>query len=41
MVKYSVTVSDEAKTALQNIYDWLKEEEAITIATKIKNGILD
>jgi len=41
MVDYKVSVSDEAKEALQNIYDWLKENESTTIANKVKNGILD
>lgn len=41
MVKYKVTVSDEAKASLQKIYYWLRENESLTTARKVRDGILD
>ncbi len=41
MVKYQVEISDEAKDALKKIYDWLKEEESLSVAQKVRGGILD
>ncbi len=41
MVKYKVTVSDEAKASLQKIYIWLKENESLSTAKKVRDGILD
>lgn len=41
MVKYLVEISDEAKDALKKIYDWLKEDESLFVAQKVRAGILD
>jgi plasmid stabilization system protein ParE len=41
MVSYKVSVSDEAKEALQEIHYWLKENESTTIADRVRDGILD
>lgn len=41
MVRYQVNVGDEAIEALQAIHSWLKENESITIANKVRDGILD
>lgn len=41
MVKYQVEISDEAKDALKKIYDWLKDEESLSVAQKVRDGILD
>lgn len=41
MVKYQVEISDEAKDALKKIYDWIKKEESISVAQKVRDGILD
>jgi plasmid stabilization system protein ParE len=40
MVKYKVKLSKEARASLNEIYDWLKENESLSIAKKVKNGIL-
>jgi len=39
MVKYKVKLSKEARASLNEIYDWLKENESASIANKVKNGI--
>jgi plasmid stabilization system protein ParE len=41
MVTHKVSVSDEAKVALQSIYNWLKENESATTARKVRDGLLD
>lgn len=41
MVIYKVSVSDEAKASLRNIYGWLKENESLQTAQKVRDGILD
>lgn len=41
MVSYKVSVSDEAKEALQEIHSWLKENESTAIADSVRDGILD
>ena len=41
MVKYQVEIGDEAKDSLKKIYDWLKEEESLSVAQKVRAGILD
>lgn len=40
MLKYQVEISDEAKDALKKIYDWLREEESLSVAQKVRGGIL-
>jgi len=41
MVRYKVSVSDEAKETLRNIYHWLKENESASTAENVKKGLLD
>lgn len=41
MVSYKVSISDEAKEALQEIYNWLKVNESTTTANKVRDAILD
>lgn len=41
MVDYKVSVSDEAKDSLYRIYSWLKENESLKTAQKVRDGILE
>jgi plasmid stabilization system protein ParE len=40
MVKYKVIVSDEAKAAIKEIYQWIAQRESLQVAKNVKNGIL-
>ncbi|MEM0992529.1 MAG: type II toxin-antitoxin system RelE/ParE family toxin [Bacteroidota bacterium] len=41
MVTYKVSVSDEAKGNLRQIYEYLEEEVSLTTAEKVRDGLLD
>ena len=40
MVMYKVKLTNEAKTCLNEIHNWLKETESGSVANKVKSGIL-
>jgi len=37
--EYVVIVDEDAKINLRNIYNWLKENESISVAVKVRDGI--
>jgi plasmid stabilization system protein ParE len=36
MVKYNVIVSDEAKAAIKEIYQWIAQRESLQVAKNVK-----
>jgi plasmid stabilization system protein ParE len=41
MVKYKVIISQAALERLKSIYDYLKNEDSLQTAQKVRNGILE
>jgi plasmid stabilization system protein ParE len=41
MVVYKVVISDEAKANLQRIFAYLRDEESMVVAEKVRDGIIE